>query len=175
MPSVVYSSTAHGDANDTVIANHESYLEHITLCPPSLVGIQTWDPDHDQSVTNDALDRSAMVSGFSIMVKNIRPSGYGLPTLSHICLFESLNFFNYFISTNQGDGKSDDSDEKRHAQHVGCNVQNGELWKDFSTLMTKIDVAFGAWGLYNYYRMEVGPNQYFTETCSTVGIRIPDI
>ncbi len=33
--------------------------------------------------------------------------------------------------------------------------QNGVLWKDFATLMTKIDVTIGAWGLYNYYRMEV--------------------
>ena len=25
----------------------------------------------------------------------------------------------------------------------------------YSTLMTKIDVSFGAWGLYNFYKMQV--------------------
>ena len=40
-------------------------------------------------------------------------------------------------------------------RHHGCSVTNGEIWNNFSTLMTKIDVTFGAWGHYNYYRMEV--------------------
>ena len=35
----------------------------VILSLPSKPRIQNWDPDHDQSITNDALDRSAMVPG----------------------------------------------------------------------------------------------------------------
>ena len=51
--------------------------------------------------------------------------------------------------------ESEDDDEEVNPKHSGCNVKHGEIWNGFATLMTKIDVTFGAWGLYNYYRMEV--------------------
>ena len=34
----------------------------------------------------------------------------------------------------------------------GCIVTDGHLHEEYSILMTKIDVSFGAWGLYNFYR-----------------------
>ena len=37
----------------------------------------------------------------------------------------------------------------------GCIVNDGELCDGYAILMTKIDVSYGAWGLYNYYRMQV--------------------
>ena len=45
-----------------------------TYCPPSLAGIQTQDlPNRNQNVTNDALDRSAMTTGFSFY-QSLTPS-----------------------------------------------------------------------------------------------------
>ena len=56
------------------------------------------------------------------------------------------------------DAMSVDSDgndaSEEFTRHYGCSVTNGDIWKGYNTLMTKIDVSFGAWGLYNYYRME---------------------
>ena len=51
------------------------------------------------------------------------------------------------------DSESNDASEE-FTRHYGCSVTNGDIWKGYNTLMTKIDVSFGAWGLYNYYRME---------------------
>jgi hypothetical protein len=65
-------------------------------------------------------------------------------------------------SDNDSDGdtdvnevESEDDEDVDNAKHAGCNVKHGEIWNGFATLMTKIDVTYGAWGLYNYYRMEV--------------------
>ena len=52
--------------------------------------------------------------------------------------------------------ESEDDEDVDNVKHAGCNVKHGEIWNGFATLMTKIDVTYGAWGLYNYYRMEVG-------------------
>jgi len=37
----------------------------------------------------------------------------------------------------------------------GCIVTNGELYDGRAVLMTKIDVSYGAWGLFNFYRMQI--------------------
>ena len=37
----------------------------------------------------------------------------------------------------------------------GCEVKDGEIVKDCSVTMLKVDVSIGAWGLYNYYRMQL--------------------
>jgi hypothetical protein len=63
---------------------------------------------------------------------------------------------------NNSDDASDvDSVTASQDKHHGCNVTNGDVWKGFATLMTKIDVTYGAWGLYNYYRMEVTLNFFY--------------
>ena len=64
---LVQSSTALGDTQDTVIANHESNT-FIFLCSPSLgfeLGTSPRDlPNLDQNVTIDAPDRSAMKAAY---------------------------------------------------------------------------------------------------------------
>ena len=41
-------------------------------------------------------------------------------------------------------------------KHNGCNTGSDSFVFDgHAVTMTKIDVSFGAWGLYNYYRMQV--------------------
>ena len=50
------------------IANLEHTIKTCMLCLPSLVWIRTRDPNHNQSLTNDALDRSATVPGFQIYI-----------------------------------------------------------------------------------------------------------
>lgn len=42
----------------------------------------------------------------------------------------------------------------------GCVVKEGEIYNGYAILMTKIDVSFGAFGLYNYYRMQVRNSFY---------------
>lgn len=51
--------------------------------------------------------------------------------------------------------RNDVDNEERHPKPSGCQVKNGELWKDYAILLTKIEVTSGVWGLYNYYKMEV--------------------
>ena len=77
-----------------------------------------------------------------------------------------------FISNGDDEADDDDSDamsvdsdgsdaDQEVSRHQGCSVTNGDIWKGYSTLMTKIDVTFGAWGLYNYYRMEARSSVFF--------------
>ena len=46
-----------------------------------------------------------------------------------------------------------EDEEEKPSPH--CEVNDGELFKDYSILMTKVDVANGAWGMYNFYRMQI--------------------
>ena len=55
---------------------------------------------------------------------------------------------------NEGDGTSIPKDESL-VKPVGCIVKDGQVYDNYTILMTKIDVSFGAWGLYNFYRMQI--------------------
>ena len=46
------------------------------------------------------------------------------------------------------------TDSSRKKPH-GCNVKDGRLHGDHTILLTKIDVSAGAFGMYNFYRMQV--------------------
>jgi hypothetical protein len=60
------------------------------------------------------------------------------------------------MDSNSSDDDSSDEDEDDEEQKPnGLVVKDGEIYNEHSVLMTKIDVAFGAWGLYNFYRMQV--------------------
>ncbi len=54
-------------------------------------------------------------------------------------------------------GKKGKQDEDKNVVPIprGCVVNSGELHKDYTVLMTKVDVNAGAWGIYNFYRMQV--------------------
>jgi predicted DNA-binding WGR domain protein len=38
---------------------------------------------------------------------------------------------------------------------TGCTVTEGHILEEHSVLLTKIDVSLGAWGLYNFYRLQI--------------------
>jgi len=59
------------------------------------------------------------------------------------------------MSVDSDDSDATENESTKFKKHHGCSVTLGEIWNGYATLMTKIDVAVGAWGLYNYYRMEV--------------------
>ena len=47
------------------------------------------------------------------------------------------------------------------AKPRGCIVKEGTIHNGYTILMTKVDVSFGAWGMYNFYRMQVRPIHLF--------------
>ena len=64
MPGVVYSSTARGDIPPWSSAMYVPSNSPFILFPLAATGIWTQVlPNHDQNVTNDALDGSAMKAG----------------------------------------------------------------------------------------------------------------
>ena len=54
-------------------------------------------------------------------------------------------------------GTTDKSKKKDEltAKPNGCIVGDGSIHDGYTILMTKVDVSFGAWGMYNFYRMQV--------------------
>ena len=67
-------------------------------------------------------------------------------------------------SAESGDEQSEMSEEENDSENNanenvnkprGCEVKDGEIVKDYSVTMLKVDVSIGAWGLYNYYRMQL--------------------
>ena len=45
--------------------------------------------------------------------------------------------------------------KKEKAVQSGCVVSDGEIYQDYQVLLNKVDVSAGAWGLYNFYRMQI--------------------
>lgn len=65
-------------------------------------------------------------------------------------------------SDSQGDSDMDIEETQENEGHFegvsrppGLTIQQGHIHDGYAILMTKIDVSFGAWGLYNFYRMQV--------------------
>ena len=42
----------------------------------------------------------------------------------------------------------------------GCIVKEGSIYEDFDVLLNKVDVSFGAWGLYNFYRAQIWKDKH---------------
>ena len=49
----------------------------------------------------------------------------------------------------------DEDGPKKKRVQPGCTVTDGHVLEDYEILLNKVDVSFGAWGLYNFYRMQV--------------------
>ncbi|TRY73067.1 hypothetical protein TCAL_13884 [Tigriopus californicus] len=65
----------------------------------------------------------------------------------------------------ESDMEGDPNDDNHgHVEGVsrpqGLTIQNGSIHDGYAILMTKIDVSFGAWGLYNFYRMQIWKDKY---------------
>lgn len=45
-------------------------------------------------------------------------------------------------------------------KQAGCIVKEGHIFEDFDVLLNKVDVSFGAWGLYNFYRAQIWKEQH---------------
>ena len=55
------------------------------------------------------------------------------------------------------DGRKSKKRDELIAKPRGCIVKEGTIHNGYTILMTKVDVSFGAWGMYNFYRMQVRP------------------
>ena len=62
-------------------------------------------------------------------------------------------------SDSDSDASDDDVDDgivnDEEKKHPGCIVKDGFIYEGHTVIMNKIDVKYGAWGMYNYYRMQV--------------------
>ena len=46
-------------------------------------------------------------------------------------------------------------EEEKSWFQEGCTVQDGKIFQEYDILMHKVDVGFGSWGLYNFYRIQI--------------------
>ena len=74
--------------------------------------------------------------------------------------------------------EDEEEDEESHrkkdeltARPRGCIVTEGSIHSGYTVLMTKVDVSFGAWGMYNFYRMQV-KNSTSKKKCSIIFINL---
>ena len=49
----------------------------------------------------------------------------------------------------------DDDEDVLYKKQSGCIVKDGDIYNGYTVFMSKVDVKYGCYGMYNYYRMQV--------------------
>eukprot|EP00095_Tigriopus_kingsejongensis_P005843 maker-scaffold697_size109876-snap-gene-0.23 protein:Tk05843 transcript:maker-scaffold697_size109876-snap-gene-0.23-mRNA-1 annotation:"poly(adp-ribose) polymerase pme-5-like" len=126
------------------------------VVPPGVEDCVAWDCDFSYDVNQDA---RAMLA---VLEQREREKAK-ISSISQSQVEEGSDTdedSNSQASPSPSEDGMDIDEESNEPKPRGLVIKEGHIQDKYSVLMTKIDVSFGAWGLYNFYRMQIWKDKH---------------